>query len=104
MPYKYETDKQPLPPGKDRRAKLTPEQREEIRENPEGLSKHQLAVKFGVSRRLVQFIQHPERHAKNLNDRQARGGWKQYYDKDKHAQTMREHRHYKQGTLNPKEG
>lgn len=98
MPHKFEKDKIHLPRGKDRRIKLTSEQRQEIREAV-GVSKHELAAKYGVSRRLIQFIQHPERHAKNLQDRAERGGWKQYYDKDKHRETIKEHRQYKSAVL-----
>ena len=99
MPYKFETDKIPLPKGKDRRVRLTPEQRAEIRENVDGLSQRALANKYKVSRRLVQFILQPDKHAQNLKCRQDRGGWQQYYDKNKHKDAMREHRQYKKSAL-----
>lgn len=99
MPYKFETDKIKLPRDKDRRIKLTLEQREEIRDNLDGLSNHALAAKYGVSKRLIQFIRHPERQAKNLADRAERGGWRQYYDKEKNTQSIREHRKYKSAVL-----
>lgn len=95
MPYKFETEKKLIPRNKKRNVKLTTEQREYIKANPEGLSKHQLAAKFNVSRRLIQFIMHPERQAKNLLDRQKRGGSKIYYDKEKHKEAMKDHRKYK---------
>lgn len=99
MPYKFETEKIKLPREKDRRVKLTATQRQEIRDNLDGLSNRALAAKYGVSKRLIQFIRHPERQAKNLLDRQARGGSMQYYDKDEWRETMREHRRYKAAVL-----
>jgi hypothetical protein len=39
---------------------------------------------------------YPERLEKNLQDRKARGGSKQYYDKIKWRETMKEHRQYKE--------
>lgn len=95
MPYIFEKKKLTIPLSKDRRKKLTCEQKIEIRENPNNISIHQLAKDFGVSRRLIQFIRFPERHAKNLQDRQERGGTMQYYNKDKHRETMKEYRKYK---------
>lgn len=95
VPHAHEKQKLLIPRKKDRRIKLTPEQRIEIRENPEGLSNYKLAEKYGVSKRLVQFIRHPERQAKNLQDRHDRGGTMKYYDKEKHRETMKDHRQYK---------
>lgn len=99
MPYKFETDKIPLPRAKDRRVKLSNEQREAIRANPANLSQRQIATMYGVSRRTVQFIQSPEKHGENLMRRQERGGWKQYYDKEKHREAMQDHRRYKAAVL-----
>lgn len=99
MPYSHETEKMLIPSSLRRNTKLTPEQREEIKINADNLSNHQLADKYGVSRRLVQFIRHPERLAKNLEDRRKRGGSKVYYDKygkEYHAEKIRETRRYKQ--------
>lgn len=36
MPYRFEREKKRIPPEKDRRAKLTPEQRAEIARNAPG--------------------------------------------------------------------
>lgn len=96
MPNKLvEAARVPRVKGVDKRISLTPEQRQEIRDNIEGISTHKLAAKYGVSRRLIQFIQHPERHAKNLLDRQQRGGSMKYYDHEKHADYMQVHRSHK---------
>jgi len=100
MPNKrVEAARVPRVKGVDKRIQLTPEQRSEIRDNPEGLSTHKLAAKYGVSRRLIQFIQHPERHAKNLLDRQQRGGSMKYYDHEKQAEYMQTHRAHKKRLL-----
>lgn len=64
-----------------------------------GMSIHSLSKLFRVSRRTIQFILYPERQAKNLEDRQKRGGTRQYYDKEKHKEYMKTHRSYKHKTL-----
>jgi len=81
----------------DRRVKLTKEDKElisELRET-QGKSYNWLAKEFGVSKRLIIFICKPETQLKNLEERKARGGSKQYYDREKHTVSMKEHRNYK---------
>lgn len=97
MPYKHETDKMRIPrkKGLDKRIKLTPEQREEIRDNVLGLSLNALASQYKVSKRTVHFIICPEKYELMLKQRKERGGSKQYYDKDKHKESMKAHRTYK---------
>lgn len=80
---------------KDRRRKLTEEQRAEIIENKENLSQRKLATKYNVSRRTIQFTQDPAKLKANKKRRQERGGWKQYYDKDKQREFMQAHRAYR---------
>ena len=80
----------------DRRYKLTNAQRDEIISLRGIVSQRKCAERFGVSRRTVQFLWFPEKLIANKQRRQERGGWKQYYKKEKWAETMREHRHYKQ--------
>ena len=99
MPYKFQTDRVLMPKGKDRRVKLTDEQREEIRGLYGSISQRKLAKMFGVSRRLIIFIGCPEKKARNLECREERGGTMQYYDKDAHTNSMREHRQYKQSVM-----
>tara|TARA_R110001606_G_C15213772_1_gene633200 strand:+ start:84 stop:398 length:315 start_codon:yes stop_codon:yes gene_type:complete len=94
MPYKHTEKKIPKP--LDRRVKLTDEDRVHIFELKGYLSQRAIAKQYGVSRRLVQFIHDPEKHKKNLEARIARGGSKQYYDKDKWRELMKDHRRYKQ--------
>lgn len=94
--YAHETRKKLIPkePGKDRRFKLTAEQREEIK-NSEGISNYELARIFGVSRRTIQFIRNPESYDEMLKRREERGGWKKHYDPEVHKLRIREHRRYK---------
>lgn len=97
LPYAYETKKLKIPalPGIDRRVKLTPQQRQEIRENVGGMGVVALAREYGVSNRTIQFILRPEDRVRNLALRQARGGSMRYYDREKNNAATREHRQYK---------
>ena len=72
----------------DRRRKLTEDQKDEIRKIGTTMSQRELAKKFNVSRRLIVFILYPERLKPVDNSK--------YYDKDKHREYMKSHRHYKQ--------
>ena len=95
MPYKSEKIK--IAGTKyDRRIKLTPEQKEEIYQNPLGLSQRALAKEYGVSRRTIQFILDPNKLKENLKRREERGGTMQYYKPSEWAETIKEHRRYKQ--------
>lgn len=79
----------------DRRVKLTPADKEEIRQNALGLSQRALARLYNVSRRTIQFIIFPEKLEENLKRRQELGGSKRYYNREKHTECIREHRKYK---------
>lgn len=97
MPYKSRLAK--LAGTKhDKRVKLTPEQKKEIHEAYKtGMySQRQLAAMYGVSKRLITFCIDPEKLKENLEARKARGGSKQYYQKEKQTAYMREHRNHKQ--------
>lgn len=98
MPYKSEKIKI-AGTSHDRRRKLTEEQKEYIRwlREEEQLSYNQLARQFGVSKRLIIFICKPEIMEK------ARERFKQYRKegrykptKEEWAETIKEHRHYKE--------
>ncbi|MCF7796002.1 hypothetical protein K9M42_02815 [Patescibacteria group bacterium] len=102
MPYKFQYTKVHLPKNKDRRRKLTDKQKKEIKELYGTISQRKLAKMFGVSRRLITFIGDPEKHKANLKARKERGGWKQYYDKNKHKKYMKNYRRYKQKILTKK--
>lgn len=95
MPYKSESVK--IAGTKhDRRRKLSDQDKKDIRENKAGLSQRKLAALYGVSRRSIVFAMYPERRQANYDLRVKNGGSKQYYDKDKHTKSIREHRRYKQ--------
>lgn len=84
----------------DKRTKMLPCQKERaIAMYGEGVSITQLAKLFKVNKRLIQFLLFPERKKKNIQDREMRGGWKQYYDKEKHNESMNEHRKRKHNIL-----
>ena len=95
MPYKSEKLK--LSETQDRRRKLTDDQKEEIKRiYAEGkCGTRPLAKQFGVSRSTIQLIVNPaikQRH----HDRTAKH-WRDYRpSKEEWAETMKEHRHYKQ--------
>ena len=93
MPYKSEKIK--LKPHQDRRRKLSDEDKETIR-SMKGVSQRKLAKMFGVSRRTIQFVLDPQKRLDNVERRRERGGWQQYYDKEKHAEYIKKHRRYKQ--------
>ncbi len=95
MPYKSEKLK--LPPAKDRRRKLTDDQKEQIRRiYATGVcGMRPLAKQFGVSRATIQIIVNPQR-AEAVKQR-SKEHWRDYRpSKEEWAETMREHRHYKQ--------
>lgn len=95
MPYKSEKIK--LPPNKDRRRKLTDDQKEQIKSiyTEGGVGTRPLAKQFGVSRKTIQLIVNPE--IKRKNDERIKEHWRDYRPtKEEWAATMREHRKYKQ--------
>lgn len=99
MPYK--TEKVYIEcPFMDRRNKLLPCQKEMIVHYSNlGYSQRKIAAMFNVSRRLIQFTINPESHKKNIQALKDRGGSKIYYDKNKHKETMKKHRKYKNEIL-----
>ena len=95
MPYKSEKIK--LPPTKDRRRKLTDEQKEEIRKiYASGIcGMRPISKQFGVSKKTIQLIVKPE--AKQRQHDYVAANWRKYRpSKEEWAATIREHRHYKQ--------
>ena len=95
MPYKSEKIK--LSPTQDRRIKLTDEQKEEIKRlYATGLvGQRPLAKQFGVSRSLIQVIVNPEIAEKKKQ--RIKEHWRDYRPSKKEwAETIKEHRHYKQ--------
>lgn len=95
MPYKSEKLK--LSETQDRRRKLTDEQKEEIKRiYAEGkCGTRPLAKQFGVSRKTIQLIVNPE--IKQRQHDYVANNWRKYRPtKEEWAETMKEHRHYKQ--------
>lgn len=97
MPYKSE--KMKLPRDQDRRIKLTDAQREEIRQKyASGLySQRALAKEYNVSRRTIQFTVDADKYARareQFKQRRKDGRYKP--SKEEWAETVREHRRYKQ--------
>lgn len=99
MPYAFETKKIRLPRDSDRRVKISDFYRCRVRVNDECKSQREWASELGVSRRTIQFIQDPKKLEENKKRRDECGGWKQYYQKDIHVDTMREYRRYKKKVL-----
>lgn len=101
MPSKF--DKIPINnPNHDKRVKLTDEDRENIRKeySSGNISQNGLAKKYGVSKRLIQFVLNPEKKEivkKQFAERQKDG---RYYDKDKHKGYMKNHRNHKKELYN----
>lgn len=94
MPYKSE--KMRLPETKDRRRKLTEEQKEQIRSiYATGIcGMRPLAKQFGVSRSTIQVIVNPTR-AEKVRQR-IKEHWRDYVpSKEERARIQKEHRHYK---------
>ena len=95
MPYKSEKFK--LPPNKDRRRKLTDEQKEEIKRiYATGVcGMRPLAKQFGVSRSLIQIIVNPD--VAERKKQYTKDHWRDYRpSKEKWNETIKEHRKYKQ--------
>jgi len=82
----------------DRRIKLTAEDKELIKwlRDEEEISYQKLANQFNVSKRTIIFICKPESLEASKKARALRGGSKIYYRKEKHSETIKEHRRYKQ--------
>lgn len=101
MPYKFE--KTPINnPQNDKRVKLTVEDKKEIREEYANgnISQRELAKKYNVSRRLIQFVLNPDSQEiakKQFAERQKDG---RYYDKTKHKDYMKKHREHKKDLYN----
>ena len=98
MPYKSEKIKI-AGTSHDRRRKLTEDQKEYIRwlREEEQLSYNQLARQFGVSKRLIIFICKPEIMEKAMERfKQYRKEGRYKPTKEEWAETMKEHRHYKE--------
>lgn len=95
MPYKSEKIKI-VGTKYDRRVKLSPERREELRQDKGQLSQRAAARKYGVSRRLVQFIWYPERLEEQKRAYKERRKDGRYYKQEQWAEIIKDHRKWKQ--------
>ena len=97
MPYKSEKIKIEFT-NKDKRIKLTDEQREKIKKDySTGLiSQRGLARKYKVDRKTIYNILHPEKYQETLERYKEEKHSKQYYNKEKHKDYIKNHRRYKQ--------
>ena len=88
----------------DRRIKLTDDDKTLIKwlREEEQTSYQKLANQFNVSKRTIIFICKPETLEACKQKRKERGGWKQYYDKEKNTISQKEHRDYKKELFNQK--
>ena len=102
MPYNFENQHIRLPREADRRVKLTEEQRKAIRDSSRPIRR--LAIEYGVNRRAIDFIKHPEKLAENKKRRQERGGWRQYYNREQNSIAIKRHQRYKQWVLTERRG
>ena len=104
MPIKSEKLHWTLPRGADRRRRLSDEQKEEVlAAYRAGASQRQLARDYGVSRSAIQWIVDPRRREKQRAAYKARGGWKRYYNKEKHRREMQRTRQYRKEIFNGKD-
>ena len=80
----------------DRRRKLSIAQRDEIKRlfDSGKWNKTSLAEKFGVTVNAIRFIVDPEMYKKWKENRERRGGEKQYYNAEANTKKMRNYRKY----------
>jgi len=93
-------DDKRVPQQYDKRRKLEPEDRAEIERlyKAGGVSQRQLARRYGVSRRLIQFYAMPEKHEEQkekYKERQQRGDHESQNSAKKRRDYMRVHRAHK---------
>ena len=95
MPYKSE--KMKIAGTKyDRRRKLTEEQKNEIIALRGTISQRKCAEMFKVSKSTIVFLWYPEKQQANKQRRLERGGWQQYYNKEKNRENIKNTRRHKQ--------
>lgn len=95
MPYKSEKIKIEGTQH-DRRRRLTEQQKNEIVSLRGVISRKRCSLIYEVSTRTIDFLWYPEKLDKNKQQRQDRGGWRQYYNKDEHKESMKDTRKHKQ--------
>jgi len=92
MPYKSEYTHLKIPRNKDKRVKLSLEDRKMIKRLYGEISQRKLAKRFNVSRSLIRWIGDPDKHEQNLLRRKERGGSMIYYDRETQVKASQETR------------
>ena len=87
MPLLFEEKHLKIRKSDDRRRKLSDDERREIVRLKGKYSLNQIGRMYGVSKKLVFLIHHPEK--------QQTRDWRMSYDKEKHREYSRKHRSYK---------
>ena len=97
MPYKSEKIKIEFTEN-DKRIKLTPEQKEQIKKEYETslISQRALAKKYKVNRKTIYNILHPEKYKEQLENNKINQHSKQYYQKERQKEYVKKYRHHKQ--------
>lgn len=86
-----------------RSAKLLPCQKEMMHYwHERDMGVRAIARMFHCNKRTVQFELFPERHKRNLQLREERGGSTVYYKKEKHTPAVKKHRDYKKELFSKK--
>lgn len=103
MPLKV--DKMKLPKGKDRRVKLTDEQKQEVREiyATGRCGTLSLAKEYGVSKRLIQFIVDPKKAERQKAIFKENRKYGRYYNREKHRKAIASLRAYKKEIIKERE-
>lgn len=96
MPYKNQTDKLLIPLALKRNTKLTEEDKSNIRTiYATGMSSHRkLAELYSVEKSTIAFVLNPDKY--ELSKQRAKDNRHKYYNKEKQAEYMRNHRKYRQ--------
>lgn len=95
-------DKLKLPKGRDRRVKLSPGKKAEIKAEykPFIVSLNFLAKKHGVSKKTIFYIIHPEVQKKDAEDYRERRKDGRYYNRETHTKAIKSLRTYKRKIFN----
>lgn len=96
MPYKNQTDKLLIPLALKRNIKLTDKDKSDIRTiYATGMSSHRkLAELYNVEKSTIASVLNPDKY--ELNKQRAKENKHKYYNKEKQAEYMRNHRKYRQ--------
>lgn len=87
----------------DKRRRLTDVDRQDILDSyAQGMAMRALARAYNVDRCTIRYIVRPEAVIQHKAWLASRGGWRHYYQKDKHREYTYKHRRYKEELLRNK--